>query len=476
MVDWSLYRAPDPFGSLANGVGYGAKLQEMLAQKRAGQAYASGDYAGAAKTLAASGDVRGAAALQRLGQEQTQTDQARKEAAYGAVSKAIPYFDHVMQDAQNDPDGGSARISEAFDHIAPWLQGQTGATPQDMAAIKSELTSNPKAALDFYHSQLPTQYKVVGRALVRQQGDNVMPVYEGQKDAPAGYQYGPDGKMTFVPGGPADPQTVKSLAQERRTVIVNNPIPTITDAPVPLGAPDATAPNITGQTGLSMDGFNYLIGNMSAMGRDKVTRARAAREAGEFAARSGTDVSTIKSRYTALNNVLQNNLQRANQMDILNQEVQGTVDNLAPVADKLSPSNIRWTREGVEFVGGLQNDPNVQQYATYLNQLRADLAGFNAVSGGKMTENGNARTDESDFRAAEKTIGSGLSSGGARGLAQAIQETGIKNRAIVDKAIEDTNRSVWQLFGVGKNWDATHPHTNNGNQKKSGRFTIEAVQ
>lgn len=215
---------------------------------------------------------------------------------------------------------------------------------------------------------------------------------------------------------------------------------------------DAAAPNITGQTGLSMNGFNYLVGNTSALSRDKVTRNKAAAEAGAFAAKSGTDIASLQSQYKAYNNVLQNNLQKSNQMDILNNELQGTVKNLAPVADNLGGGNFRWTKDGAQFIGGLANSPNAQQYVTYLNQLRADLAGFNAVSAGKMTENGNARTDESDFHAAEQVIKNGIDSGGANGLAQAIQITGEKNKAVVGHAVDNANRGIWGLFGVGQNY------------------------
>jgi hypothetical protein len=50
-------------------------------------------------------------------------------------------------------------------------------------------------------------------------------VLTAPKDAPSGFQYAPDG-TTLLPikGGPADPAYIKQNAQNRRTVIVNNPI------------------------------------------------------------------------------------------------------------------------------------------------------------------------------------------------------------------------------------------------------------
>lgn len=224
-------------------------------------------------------------------------------------------------------------------------------------------------------------------------------------------------------------------------------------------APDPSAKNITGQTGLSSGAFNYLIGNTSAIPRDAMSRKQAQNEANEFLKRSGTDMASLQSQFKAYNNVLQTNLQKSNSMEILNKEVQGTVQNLAPVADKLGGGNLRWTKDGAQFLGGLANDPNAQQYAFYLGQLRADLAGFNAISGGKMDQHGNAHADDSDFRAAERVIKAGLDSGGARGLAAAVDATGAKNRAIVDNAIDDANRGIWGLFGVGDNYKPHHAQT-----------------
>lgn len=453
-IDWSLAQT-DPIAQQARGFSYADKIAQSAATQQAGQKFATGDYKGAVSDLASSGNIPEAMQVQQVQQQQTDRGVKSAEGVRDYVSKALPIFQHIAEVHAGDPDGGSGAIGQAFDHIAPELSQLTGHDDQTVAQMRQQLVSDPKGTLDRLQAQIPATYEKVGNTIVRRQGDAVKPVYTGQAPAPTGYVRQPDNSLTFEKGGPADPSVVKKLATDRREVIINNPIPTPGTGPVNLGTPDPTAPNITGQTGLSMNGFNYLVGNMAAMGRDKETRNKAAAEAGAFAAKSGTDVATIKARYTALNNTLQNNLQRANQMEVLEQEVQGTVQNLAPVADKISPSNIKWTREGVQFVGGIQNDPNVQEYTTYLNQLRADLAGFNAVSGGKMTENGNARTDESDFAAAEKIIGNGLNSGGARGLAHAIQMTGQKNRAIVDTAVDNANKRVWDLFGVGKNYHAT---------------------
>jgi hypothetical protein len=51
------------------------------------------------------------------------------------------------------------------------------------------------------------------------------PYPEKGPTAPAGYTYGADGKLAFIPGGPADPATVRALNELRRDIIVDRPMP-----------------------------------------------------------------------------------------------------------------------------------------------------------------------------------------------------------------------------------------------------------
>jgi hypothetical protein len=150
------------------------------------------------------------------------------------------------------------------------------------------------------------------------------------------------------------------------------------------------------------------------------------------------------------------NTLKSNTMDTLANEIKGTVQNLAPVADNLGGGRLRWANGVAQFVGGLANDPNAQQYALYLNQLRADLAGFNAVSGGKIGLHGQVQTDNADFAAAERVIKDGLDRGGAQGLAAAIESTRIKNVAVVEKQSDAAQRGVWTSLGLGPQYDKLH--------------------
>jgi hypothetical protein len=224
----------------------------------------------------------------------------------------------------------------------------------------------------------------------------------------------------------------------------------------PFGNGDPKATSLQGQLGISTAGLNYLLGNTSQLGmRDKQT---ASKEVDSLVARTGLDQSTLKAKAQAYSSAVNMNTLKSNTMDTLSNELKGTIANLAPVADNLGGGRLRWVKGAAQFAGGLENDPNAQQYAYYLSQLRADLAGFNAVSGGKIGMHGQVQTDNADFAIAEKVIKDGLDRGGANGLLQAVEATRQKNVAIVQHQSEEAQRGIWNALGLGKNYDAVHPN------------------
>lgn len=58
--------------------------------------------------------------------------------------------------------------------------------------------------------------------------DNERAEREAQKppSAPSGYQWGEDGRLAFIPGGPADPAQVGQIASTLRDAVVSRPMPT----------------------------------------------------------------------------------------------------------------------------------------------------------------------------------------------------------------------------------------------------------
>lgn len=226
-----------------------------------------------------------------------------------------------------------------------------------------------------------------------------------------------------------------------------------------VGAPDANSASAPVQLGLSSKAYNLLTGNTAALGpRDKQA---ANAELDSFFARSGLDPSSVKPQVQAYSSAINMNTLKANTMDTLAKEISGTVQNYGPVIDKLTGGgNLRIGNKGWELVGSAVNDPTAQQAIVYLNQMRADLAGFNAASGGKIGVHGQTRTDNSDFEKADEVIKNGLSSGGARALADAIEATRQKNVAVAQQQVQEATRGMWSALGIGANYDATHPKPN----------------
>jgi hypothetical protein len=224
-LDWSLLNT-DPIKPQREGFAYAQAIQQAAQQKQAqqaqmqaGDAYAKGDYAGASQTLARSGDIKGAQSVQ-------ETQQKSGHAGLDYVSKALPVFKHIAQTHASDPDGGAQAIGQAFDNVAQEFSAITGTPPDRLAQIKSALIADPQGTLARWEAELPVAYEKVGNSIVRRQGDTAAPIYTGQPNAPAGYQPAPDGKgLQFIPGGPGDPKQAGNLAEARRMVIVNNPVP-----------------------------------------------------------------------------------------------------------------------------------------------------------------------------------------------------------------------------------------------------------
>lgn len=217
-IQWSLGQT-DPIGEQARAYSYADKIHQSAAQYQAGNQYAKGDLSGAGQTMAKAGNIQGAQQLEKQSQGQA-------EAAYEYIGKALPVLKAVADKHAGDPDGGTGALAQAFDQLAPELEQVTGHNTQVIGQFRQGLVSDPKGTLARVEGMLPTKYITSGRTVLAQQGNNIAPVYEGKREAPAGYEYGPDGK-TLQPmlGGPSDPKVVHALGQDRREIVVNNPIP-----------------------------------------------------------------------------------------------------------------------------------------------------------------------------------------------------------------------------------------------------------
>jgi len=228
------------------------------------------------------------------------------------------------------------------------------------------------------------------------------------------------------------------------------------DGSSPFGKGSDTAPSLQGQLGISSDGYNHLIGNYAAIGKGRPMQM-ASHEADAIIARSGFDPSVVRPQVQGYSDNVKINTMKANALDTLGKEIVGSVNNYAPVIDSLTNNgNLRLGNVGYELVGSAVNDKNAQKAVLFLNQMRADLAGFNAVSGGKIGLHGQVSTDNADFATADQIIKNGLSSGGAAAIAEGILATKQKNTAIAKQQAEEAQRGIWVALGRGAQFDALH--------------------
>lgn len=219
------------------------------------------------------------------------------------------------------------------------------------------------------------------------------------------------------------------------------------------GAPEVTtvdpaSGSILAQTGLSMNAFRALVGDTKSLSRDKATRNAANKEAQQFANKAGIDVSTLPSRYAAINKVLQNNIERQNNTQVMENELEGTIQNLSQVANDKDLGKLKIANVFKIWAGQEVNDDLAQQYALHLNQLRNELAAYNAATQGRT---GGSITVQ-DVQEAERTIKNGISAGSLKGLETAVQNSTKKMGSVMQNSVDAANKSVWDLFGVGKNF------------------------
>lgn len=234
---------------------------------------------------------------------------------------------------------------------------------------------------------------------------------------------------------------------------------------------DSNSGSILAQTGLSMPGFLALTGQASKLPRDKMTRTRAFNEAEQFANKNGVDSSTFASQYEAYNDTLKQNIMRNNQTKIMEGELQGTISNLKPVADAAGNGSLRVGNVAKLFAGQEFNDPTVNQYAFNLQQLRTELAAYSAASQGRT----GGSINQSDYEEAERVIKNGLSSKGAAGLQTAVEQATGKMSGVLKNSVRASNRAVWDLFGVGNNYDKLHQAEDGGGgqQFQEGQTLIQ---
>jgi hypothetical protein len=212
-----------------------------------------------------------------------------------------------------------------------------------------------------------------------------------------------------------------------------------------LGQQDDLATGITGQTGLPLQAFAVLTGNAGSLPRDAKTRSAAFSVANQFLAKRGVDAAGFIDRYKANTQTLQKNIARVNQVGIMQDELIGTIENLTPVAEAVRTGKLR-IANALAIAGGKEIDsPEASEYGFQLQQLRTELAGYNAALQGRSGNN----IFVQDQLEADRLIKDGLSTGGISGIKTALQKSTAKMKPVLDKNVDKAQKRIWELFGVG---------------------------
>lgn len=251
-------------------------------------------------------------------------------------------------------------------------------------------------------------------------------------------------------------------AQRTRMAAANSAASAANTPIEPLGPGDPAANEILGQTGLSIPAFSVLTGQMGSLPRSGALRSAAMKEAQEFARKRGVDISTLASQYKTYNTVLSGNISRLNNTKIMENELQGTIENLQGVVNQADLGKLKFANVARVWAGQEVNDPLAQQYAMHLSQLRNELTAYYAATQGRT---GNNITLE-DKREAEGVIKNGVSTGSLQGLSAAVKSSTDKMGTIMQRSVDNAGKAVWDLFGVGKNYK---PKAGGGEEKPKQR-------
>lgn len=214
---------------------------------------------------------------------------------------------------------------------------------------------------------------------------------------------------------------------------------------------DPNSNSLNAQTGLSQMAIDRLTGAPNQPRAAAVVN-KVNKEITDYSIKNNVNLATLRARATGINNVVQQNTQRNNQANILENEISGSVQNLAPILDNMHNNSINVGNVANIWAGRQVNDPNAQMAADQLTRFRSELAGYNAVAGGHLMDNGTPNPSPADYAAAEKTILGGINSGGAKAVAHSVGMSAQKNRAVLANSIDEANAQLWDAFGVGAHY------------------------
>lgn len=384
------------------------------------------------------------------------------KASQAALQKTIDDTAKAIKEAQ---DAKIAADKVQYDEVTKPIQdigvkaAQLGASPETLAAIKGAQTVDDAIAAAGTSIQTSTNPDIAQYLFYKQQGgtnsydqwqqkQNSITNQQAYAKAYATASGTAAGAAAGMPGG---------------------------DIGTPLGlGGDSNGGSILGATGLSLGAFKYLSGDTGALTRlTSSQRMAIMKEAQKYALAHGVDVSTMQAQYKAQNEVVQNNIARANNTKVMAGEVAGTLDSLIsviegdkgafdPLASVHGGQNLRNLRaENILdlMVGKQVNNAYAQKYAFQLQTAANDLAGYFAASRSVGASGTVPTPDDADKAAAANVIANGMNKGSAQALKDSVNANEQKVQGVVNKAAADAQQSVWKLFGVGDKFVSGNSNT-----------------
>lgn len=247
MVDWNQFVPGSALPQMQAGSDYVTRLYDLQANKAAGAKVVSGDLRGAAGDLAGRGDVSGAlnltdraAAGDRATAAQAQSDADRKAAQFKTqheyLQRAVPVLTQILQKA------GPQKLLEAYGQLSQELQ-QMGIPPEAIEQYGQAFQRDPQGTLQTLAAtaQRKFQFQKVGDdVIVLDEADPSKPVAEFRATpkpppGPTPADLARDANNPFRSDGTPneafqryETDKARTLAQDRRDVIVNNPLPSQT--------------------------------------------------------------------------------------------------------------------------------------------------------------------------------------------------------------------------------------------------------
>ena len=211
---------------------------------------------------------------------------------------------------------------------------------------------------------------------------------------------------------------------------------------------DPNNPNLSAQIGLSEGAIRFMTGQTKGTRIGQAQAQKYNNEITQWGIKNGVNISTLAPQATGAFSVMQNNIQRNNQGKILEQEIMGSVDNASDIVNDIGQGKINIANV-VKIWGGQQiNDPKSIQAADQLGRLRDELAGYNAVAGGHLMQNGQPEPTPADFKNAEQIITNGINSGGLKALSNSIKMSADKNSRVLQGSVDSANQDYFNLFGA----------------------------